>query len=122
MLKMSLRTGFLLIELLLALALLVSLISTIGYWQWQIMQQGWAEEQYLRALVVAENSLNRLMAGAVLRQSQRWQQGPYHLEIVVQPVTAAAAKTFQTLRVQVSWLEQFTQQRRSLALTSGIYA
>ncbi|HLB41147.1 MAG TPA: hypothetical protein VJJ83_05130 [Candidatus Babeliales bacterium] len=121
MLKLQSKVGFLLIELLLALALLVSLISTLGYWQWQIIQQGRAWEQYLQALVVADNSLIRLLAGDLPRQNQHWQHGDFTVATQVQSLPSIGSKAFQTIQLRVSWQERFTQQPRTLTLIGGHY-
>lgn len=121
MLKLQPKAGFLLIELLLALALLVSLISTLGYWQWQIIQQELAVEQYLQALMLGENVLAELLAGQRPTQRQTWQQQGYQIQLQTPVVATNAQGQFQQLNLQLNWLEQFTAQRRQLTLESGRY-
>ncbi|HLB93963.1 MAG TPA: hypothetical protein VJJ81_01820 [Candidatus Babeliales bacterium] len=121
------RPAFLLIELLIALALLVSLISLVGSWQLRIMQQADELQQYAQALSLAENILERCLAHTDqnLAQSRSWQiTNPnnitntiYKLDLQVQNLTKTK---FNLVQLTVSWQTKFNRQQRSLRLDTGV--
>jgi type II secretory pathway pseudopilin PulG len=125
--KPSLLPAFLLIELLISLALLVSLISLVGYWQLRIMQQASELQQYTQALSLAENVLEQCLAHADhnLTQSHIWQitnpnniaNTVYKLDLQVQNLIKTK---FDLVQLTISWQTKFSRQPRSLRVDTGV--
>lgn len=119
--------AFLLIELLISLALLVSLISIVGYWQLRIMQQASELQQYTQALNLAENVLEQCLARADhnLARSRIWQvSNPnnifntvYKFNLQVQNI---ANTKFDLVQLTISWQTKFSRQPHSLQLDTGV--
>lgn len=139
MLKNNKFKAFLLLELLISLALLVSLISVIGYWQLRILQQTLEVQQYTQALNLAENSIERFLAltdteagrDEFLQLSRKWQTSVsssvsslastiYNLELQLKEQFELAKTKFCFMQITVGWQSKFSQQQRSLILDTGL--
>ena len=100
------RNGFLLIELLLALALLGSIGLIIGLYQTKVQLYRQAAAQLYQAMNIASSSLEQLRVGLRPMRSHEWQDQIYQIDLQVN-----SNMTWQQIVITVSWQNVFDKKQ-----------
>lgn len=101
------RSGFLLIELLLALGLLGGVGLVLGLYQTKVRLYRQAAAQLYQAMNIASNCLEQLQVGLLPAKSSFWKDHVYQINLQVSPNLA-----WKQLIITVSWQNAFYQKQK----------